>query len=134
MAAHVTLFHALPGDQRATVEAELGRVAHAHPAFELGVTDVIPLGRGAAYRLNSDALGRIHRELVAAFHDRLTPQDRQPFRAHVTVQNKVDTSTARQTVDELRTQFVPATALARGIALWRYAGGPWEPLSTYWFG
>ncbi len=92
-----------------------------------------PLGRGAAYRLESAELAAVHAALRARFAAELTPQDRQPYRPHVTVQNKVDPAVARETVAALRAAFVPAEVRATGLALWRYAGGPWEAVSEHPF-
>jgi 2'-5' RNA ligase len=103
------------------------------PAFDVRVTGVQPLGRGAAYRLESAELAAVHAELRASFADVLTPQDRQPYRPHVTVQNKVDPAVARETVAALRAAFVPGEVRATGLALWRYAGGPWVPVSGHPF-
>ena len=97
------------------------------------VTGVQPLGRGAAYRLESAELAAVHAELRAAFAGVLTPQDRQPYRPHVTVQNKVDPAVARETVAALRAAFEPAEVRATGLGLWRYAGGPWVELSRHLF-
>ena len=129
----MTLFHALPGDLDAgDVAAALDEAAD-RPAFAVRVTGVQPLGRGAAYRLESAELAAVHAQLRARFSDGLTPQDRQPFRPHVTVQNKVDPAVARRTVESLRAAFAPAEVPATGLALWRYAGGPWAPLSEHRF-
>ena len=49
--AHVTLFHAIPAQLREDVEAELGRLAARTVPFPVGVTEVVSLGRGVAYRL-----------------------------------------------------------------------------------
>lgn len=128
--AHVTLFHALPPhlDVAAALDEAAGR-----PAFAVRVTGVQPLGRGAAYTLESAELAAVHGLLRDRFAGGLTPQDAQPYRPHVTVQNKVDPATARATVESLRAAFVPAEVGATGLALWRYAGGPWAPVSEHRF-
>ncbi len=130
--AHVTFFHALPGRHEAQVRADLGEVAD-RPAFVVHVTGVLPLGRGAAYRLAASELAAVHAELRERWLEWLTPQDRQPLRPHVTVQNKVEPALARETVATLRAGFTPWSARATGLALWRYAGGPWEPLARWPF-
>ena len=96
--AHVTLFHAVPGELRPTVENDLR--AAAGPPFDVAVERVAPLGRGAAYALASPELARRHRALQQAWWAHLTAQDRQGFRPHVTVQNKVDAATAKRTVEQ----------------------------------
>ncbi|SHH43328.1 2'-5' RNA ligase [Jatrophihabitans endophyticus] len=124
--AHVTLFHAVPGELRDDVETDLHDVTG--PPFDVAVTGVRSLGRGAAYVLHSDELTRRHATLQRAWWPHLTRQDRQPFRAHVTVQNKVDPATARRTVAELQAAFAPFPVAALGWSLWRYDGGPWTHL------
>ncbi len=131
--AHLTLFHAVPGELRETVLADVEGVTGRDP-FPARVTEVVPLGRGAAYRLDAAPLRDVHRTLQSAWWDHLTAQDRQGFRAHVTVQNKVDADVARRTVQRLREAFVPFDATATGVAVWRYVGGPWQPVVTSPFG
>lgn len=130
--AHVTLFHALPGAMRRDVEVVLDRHRSLAP-FTVAVTEPFPLGRGVAYGLRSGELDELHRELQAQWREALTPQDRQRFRAHVTVQNKVAPELARQTLDRLRAAYAPVAATGLGLELWRYDGGPWTLLTRYDF-
>ena len=127
--AHVTLFHALPGDQLGQVQADLAEVA-ARPAYDVSVTRVRSLGRGVAYDLTADELAADHRELVRRWAPWLTRQDAQPLSAHVTVQNKVSPERARRLLADLAAGFTPYRVTACGFALWRYLGGPWEPLEV----
>jgi 2'-5' RNA ligase len=131
--AHVTLFHALPSYLREDVEAELGRLA-IMPPFPVGIAGVFPLGRGVAYRLTTPEGQLLHRRLQERWRSHLTRQDAQPFRPHVTVQNKVEPEVAKATLDHLRTTFQPETTQAVGLELWRYDGGPWTPLRRWGFG
>jgi 2'-5' RNA ligase len=133
LAAHVTLFHALPGGELATVDADLARAA-ARPAFDVAVTGVRSLGRGVAYTLASAELAELRAGLAEAWAPWLTPQDRQRHAPHVTVQNKVEPAVARALHAELAAAFVPGSVPARGLGLWRYLGGPWEPVAEYAFG
>ncbi|WP_336033855.1 2'-5' RNA ligase family protein [Geodermatophilus sp. FMUSA9-8] len=132
LAAHVTLFHALPGEERPAVEAALDRAAD-RPPFDVAVTGLQLLGRGVAYRLASAELAALHAGLAAEFDPWLTPQDRQRLSPHVTVQNKVEPAVARGLRDRLAASFVPYDVPARGLGLWRYLGGPWEPLGEHPF-
>jgi 2'-5' RNA ligase len=129
--AHVTLFHALPGPAEAAVTDGLAAAASAWPPFEVEVAELMSLGRGMAYRLRSAALLTLHRRLQAGWWDQLGPQDRQGFRPHVTVQNKVSPETARRTLEHLRAEFVPFATTARALRLWRYDGGPWTPRGRF---
>jgi 2'-5' RNA ligase len=130
--AHVTLFHAVPGQLRDTVLGDVRTVCE-RPAFPVRVRSVDSLGRGAAFGLSSPELDDVHRTLQRSWWDSLTPQDRQGFRPHVTVQNKVSPDDARRTVQRLRATFEPYDVTAEGLAVWRYVGGPWEPVQTISF-
>ncbi len=132
LAAHVTLFHALPGGQRPAVDAALARAAE-RPPFDVEVTGLQLLGRGVAYRLHAAELSALHAGLAADFDPWLTRQDRQRLSAHVTVQNKVEPAVARELRDRLAAGFTPHAVPARGLGLWRYLGGPWEPLAEHPF-
>ncbi|HZB50151.1 MAG TPA: 2'-5' RNA ligase family protein, partial [Mycobacteriales bacterium] len=72
--------------------------------------------------------------LAKAFEPYLTAQDRQGWRPHVTVQNKVTPAEARRTLAGLAAGFAPFEAVGTGLALWAYRGGPWAPLSRHLFG
>ena len=129
LAAHVTLFHALPGEHLARVRRDVAQVADT-AAYDVRVTRVRSLGRGVAYDLRSPELDAQHRELARRWEPWLTPQDARPLSAHVTVQNKTTPAAARALLAELSADFVPYAVRARGLALWRYLGGPWEPLGV----
>ena len=130
--AHVTLFHALPGAERSQVHDDLAEVAQ-RPAFPVAVSRVRSLGRGVAYDLRSLELDAARAELVRRWSPWLTPQDARPHAPHVTVQNKVEPAAARALLRELQAGFTPYEVTATGFALWRYLGGPWEPLGDYAF-
>lgn len=131
--AHVTLFHALPGEHLDAVRADLA-AAVDRPAFDVAVTGVRSLGRGVAYVLESGTLAELRAGLASAWSPWLTPQDRQRYSPHVTVQNKVEPAVARALRDRLLAGFVPHDVRARGLGLWRYLGGPWEPVGEHAFG
>ncbi len=128
----MTLFHALPGRELDRVRADVREVA-ARPAYAVDVVRVRSLGRGVAYDLRSAELDAQRAELARRWQDWLTPQDARPSAPHVTVQNKVEPDVARALLRRLSAQFVPHAVGATGLALWRYLGGPWEPLDAYRF-
>lgn len=123
--AHLTLFHAVPGEMQAQVLADIQSAAE-RPPFDVAVCKVVSLGKGAAYSLEATELSELRARLRQGWAAHLTPQDSQGFRPHVTVQNKVDPTTARETVRRLQAAFVPFTARAEAVVVWRYVGGPWE--------
>jgi 2'-5' RNA ligase len=128
--AHLTLFHAVPGELEAQVRTDLSEAA-GHGRVALRLTGVMSLGRGAAYAVDSPDLARRHDELQRAWWPHLTRQDQQRLRAHVTLQNKVDPAVARTTVEALRAGFHPSDVEAPGFDLWRYDGGPWTHLERF---
>lgn len=131
--AHLTLFHALPGDELLAVMETTARAA-ARPPFMVSVEGLMPLGRGVAFRLASPALVGLRADLARRFAPWLTRQDREGFRPHITVQNKVAPHEARATQAELERTFAPFQARAEGVQLWSYEGGPWAPIGALGFG
>jgi 2'-5' RNA ligase len=129
LAAHVTLFHALPGEHEEAVRQDLAEVA-ARPRYPVRVTGLRSLGRGVAYVLASEQLTATRRELAQRWEAWLTQQDRHKHAPHVTVQNKVAPDRARALLSALESGFTPYDVTATGLALWRYLGGPWEPLAV----
>lgn len=132
LAAHVTLFHALPAEHLDAARAGLAAAAD-RPSFDVAVTGVRFLGRGVAYSLGSAEVAALRSGLVGAWQPWLTQQDRQTHAPHVTVQNKVQPAVARALHERLRAEFQPWTTRARGLGLWRYLGGPWEPVDEFPF-
>ena len=129
LAAHLTLFHALPGAMLGQAVDDVLAVTRREP-LKLAVTGLRSLGRGVAYEIASPALLEVHAALRARWLPHLTAQDRAPRRPHVTVQNKVAPQVARETLAGLAAQPLPPAGRGVGIALWRYRGGPWEHVRT----
>lgn len=132
--AHATLFHHLPGDQEPGVIETVASLARTVPAPEVAVTGLRFTGRGVAYVLASEALAGFRARLAESFARHLTAQDRQGWRPHVTVQNKVAPEAARALHAALQDGFAPFRFRAPATRLWRYRGGPWEAVATLPFG
>jgi 2'-5' RNA ligase superfamily len=130
--AHLTMFHALPPSAAGEVRSTLARAAsEIRPrAFIEGLMD---LGGGVAFRVMSDDLDQIRRELSGAFHGLLGAQDSGGWRPHVTIQNKVTANAARALIAELERDFRPRQLAISGLGLHRYLDGPWEKLAIYPF-
>lgn len=126
--AHVSMFHTLPGIER----ERIGKRLRASPIeiFAVRVEAPIPLGRGVAFRLLAPGLLSLRAELARDWAPWLTAQDRQGYRPHVTVQNKVTPEVARHTLARLQDGFTPFRTEGAALRLWRYLGGPWEALDT----
>lgn len=123
--AHITLFHHLPPMAEAEILQRMKMLCRLPPP-PATLVGVLNLGRGVAFRLESPALLAMRQELAEAFAGLLTPQDQQKPRLHITIQNKVDSATARMLFDELTASFHPRAFGITGLTAWRYLGGPWE--------
>jgi len=131
--AHVTLFHALPGEQRPAIGSLLDLVCRRQKPLLVSVTGLRFMGRGVAFTLESPALQALRRELADEWSPWLTPQDSQRFQPHVTIQNKVAPDEARALHRRLSAEFQPFTVRGEGLILWRYLGGPWERIRLFRF-
>jgi len=130
--AHLTLFHHLPPSIERELAARLADAAGAPPP-RATITGLMDLGEGTALRVESADLEAIRSDLADALHGLLTPQDRAPWRPHVTIQNKVTRRAARDVQARLAAMPMPRALAIRALALWRYQGGPWEPLRSWPF-
>lgn len=128
--AHLTLFHALPGERAGRILTDLRTETLRHPAGTATVTGLMNFGQGFAYRLDVPGLAAFHRRLQTLWRPWLTRQDARALRPHVTVQNKVDRDTARATLAAFRARFAPFGGTATGVTLWHYRGGPWEHIAS----
>lgn len=130
--AHLTLFHHLPSTEQ-KVKDDLQRWAQQTKAFELAIAAVVSIGKGVAYKTESTTLMQLHKKMQKEWRPWLTPQDGQKLWPHVTVQNKVSPTVARETLQLLQKDFQPFNAQATGFNLWHYEGGPWRFAGEYRF-
>ncbi len=130
--AHLTLFHHLAPALEGELRTRLAALARG-PRPMAYLSGIMDLGRGTAFRVQSEALEALRAELAEIFRGMLTPQDQAPWRPHVTVQNKVERRDAAALQQELRATTLPRALNIHGLASWRHLGGPWEPLRTYPF-
>jgi 2'-5' RNA ligase len=132
--AHLTLFHASPGEHEAFIAEALKAACRDRGPMRLSVRGPWFMGRGVAYRLASPELERLRSDLANAFGAWLTPQDRAPFRPHITIQNKAEPADARLLLERLQLEFEPFEVVAEGLLVWRYLAGPWEAVTRLDFG
>lgn len=130
--AHLTMFHALPPSAEGELRALLGSLA-ARPKLKATLSGPYSLGRGVAFRIRSPELEELRQDIAEHFHGSLTAQDSQGWRPHITIQNKVEPSTARATLAEVSDGFEPRSMPITGLGLHRYDGGPWEFVRRYPF-
>ena len=132
LAAHLTLFHALPPSVESELRRRLAEAAD-RPQPRATLSEVRSLGSGVAYAVHSSELAEIRAEFADAFQGCLTAQDAHGWRPHVTIQNKVSASVARALLEEKQRHFEQRPLGLAGLALHRYRGGPWELVQRWKF-
>lgn len=131
--AHLTLFHHLPPSIGDELKSRLKAETRGAQTPRARLSRVMSLGQGVAFGVESPELTEIRERLADAFTGLLMPQDRQPWRPHITIQNKVASSEAKALLDALSADFEPQPLKIAGLASWYYRGGPWEALSAHTF-
>ncbi len=131
--AHITLFHHLPPSHLPEIKSRLATLASQCPPPVAHLSQVMLLGRGVAYRIDSPELLAIRDELAADFEGLLIPQDQARPRLHVTVQNKVEPPVAKALHAQLAAGFVAWPLAISGLAAHYYRGGPWENIARWSF-
>ena len=130
--AHLTMFYAMPPSAEGEVRATLSRLASESPP-RASIEGLMDLGGGVAFRVASEDLDRLRRELAQSFQGLLSAQDSGGWRPHITIQNKVAPKFARALKAQLERDFRPRSLAISGLGLHRYLGGPWENLASYAF-
>ena len=131
--AHVMLFHRIAAEHGDELVVDLERTLGGVAPFAVAVTGVRSMGTGVAYELASERLSALRARLARLWGAWLVPQDRERYRPHVVVQNKVEARTARETLALVAASFAPFEVTATGIGLWRYRNGPWEAARAFAF-
>jgi len=126
LAAHLTMFHAIPAMLEEELKQRLAGIASGSPPPAATLAGLIDLGGGVAFRIVSEQLEWMRDELREAFRGSLTQQDSHGWRPHVTIQNKVAPKVARALLAELERGFEPRPLAVAGLAYHYYEGGPWR--------
>lgn len=132
LAAHLTLFHQLPGAEP-RIKKDIDLLIKHQEQIALNVTGVTFLGGGVAYKIESTELQQLHKDLQKNWAMWLFPQDNQKLWPHITVQNKVPAPIAKELYNKLVENFSPFKAWGKGLCLWEYCGGPWKHIETLYF-
>jgi hypothetical protein len=130
--AHITLFHHLPPARLPELTRLIADIVK-DPAPAASISDVLFMGRGNGFRVDSPGLLAVRARLAEWFSVDLTPQDRQLPRLHITVQNKVAPDVAKALHRDLMARFRPQPLIISGLAIWAYRGGPWDLVRRYAF-
>lgn len=131
--AHLTLFHHLPGEYMEELRGDLREVTKNLSPVRLAFSSWRSLGRGVAMNVESSDLVALRNEIARRWIKHLTPQDKQPFHPHITVQNKVDPEAAKSLLATLSKQPLPSTGSATGLRLSMYLNGPWKTVDKFAF-
>lgn len=131
--AHLTLFHALPPSCESELRSLLADLGKEFAPVPARLTGVISLGRGTALGVDSPDLLRLRDIIANRFAGNLTAQDSHRPRLHITVQNKVTATEARDLQAELAAKVMPRSFEFPGLALHFYDGGPWQAAGNWRF-
>lgn len=127
--AHLTLFHQLPPEP-----STYTYLSGLEPTvFKVDVIGLLHLGAGVAYAVESPKLISLRKSLMLHFADVLIPQDKQGFRPHITIQNKVTPEGSKNLLADLVKTFEPFDAEVSGLDVWTYLDGPWRHEAYYPF-
>ena len=131
LAAHLTLFHALPDERY--IDDDIMALSEKLKVFDVKAREIVSIGNGTAIKIDAPILISIHRRFQERWHQVLSGQDKQNLWPHITIQNKVSADEAKKLKERLAETFKPLVFKAIGLKLWRYLGGPWEPVKAYKF-
>ena len=131
--AHLTMFHAIPPSCEMEASGLLARLARDLRAPEARLSEMMFMGRGVGYKVESAELVAIRRDIADHFHGSLSAQDQQGWRPHITIQNKVKPADAKALFAEKSAAFDPRPLEIRGLSLYRYMDGPWDEIGTWVF-
>jgi len=131
LAAHLTLFHALPDEKY--IFDDIVALCKKIEVFDIKARDIASLGNGTAIKIDAPMLVAVHRKLQERWLPVLSNQDKQQLWPHITIQNKVSATEAKKLKEALTAKFKPFVFKATGLKLWRYLGGPWEAVKSFSF-
>lgn len=120
--AHLTLFHRLSPSQI----SRLGSFEAPSEPLAVRFDSIMSLGSGVAVHVQSAELTMLRSGLRTALEGEFTRQDNQPWKSHVTIQNKVAGEIARELKRSLATGFSGRDGAITGLLVWEYLGGPWR--------
>lgn len=131
--AHLTLFHALPGEEEITIQRTLNHYCRQIPYLPLQFSHLRHLGRGVAIAVECSDLVALQAKLATLWHPWLSKQDHQRFKPHITIQNKVSPEASRHLYHHLAKTWQPLSGVGEGLLLWHYQGGPWTLSMAFQF-
>jgi hypothetical protein len=131
--AHVTLFHALPPSVHDELVRLLAELAGSTVPPEARISGLMKLGKGTALAIDSPGMIALHAIIQDRMQGLISPQDAQPLRLHITIQNKVTPQEARALQAQLGPALEKRAFRFRGFELFAYEEGLWRPLRRFAF-
>ncbi|KAL8919747.1 MAG: hypothetical protein Q9208_006613 [Pyrenodesmia sp. 3 TL-2023] len=133
LSAHIALFRALPGSELARIESAIQDLTHHQRPFPISTGKPFLLSHGVGLEVHVAPAQDIFGTLKAQWQGFLSKQD-QSFRAHYTIQNKVeDKEEVQKTLQEVQRNFAGSTGTVTGLSLYLYARGYWKLKQVYAF-
>lgn len=131
--AHCSMFRQLPPSAAEEVRHRLSAAVRTWRAPRAVITGPILLDQGVALRIDSPEMEDLRAQLAEDFTGLLPMADRDGWRPHVTIQNKVPPCEARALYHALERDLAPRAVRIAGLAAWRWRGGPWDSFSRHMF-
>ncbi|KAJ9602435.1 hypothetical protein H2200_012977 [Cladophialophora chaetospira] len=134
--AHIALFRALPGSQLPRITQDVTSLAASQSPFSINANEAFRMRQGVGIQVvdQSGQAKSIFEKLKQQWKPFLSQQDHS-FRAHYTVQNKVENDeTVNRTLKELEEQFQGSRGQVLGLTLYKYDRGHWKKEQDYSFG
>lgn len=132
LSAHVALFRALPGSQLTVIEADISAAVKKRQSFPIATGKPYLLSHGVAIEAKVPLAREIYNGLKENWGGFLSKQDKS-FKAHYTIQNKVEAGVPQRTLDELQTNFEGSQGQVDGLSLYRYDRGYWRHTKDFMF-
>lgn len=131
LSAHIALFRALPGSELPKIQTSIQDLVLQYHPFAITTGKPFLLSHGVGLEADVKPAGEIFRRLKGQWSSFLSKQD-QSFRAHYTIQNKVDDKdVVEKTLEEVRGSFAGSTGMVTGLGLYLYDRGYWRLKHIY---
>ena len=131
--AHVALFRALPGSQLSAIDSDMEEIGQSLKPFRIRTTKAFALGHGVAMHVHAPEVTELFNRLKHRWEGLLSKQD-QSFKAHYTLQNKVEKAVAEKILQEVRETFRGSEGIVTGLSCFKYDKSFWEHEKDYTFG
>ena len=129
--AHITLIHCLPNIE--IVFKRINEICEKTKSFSAEVNDIFNINNFNAYKIESNDIQVLHKNLQTHFKKFLSQKDLKPIKPHITIQNKVTDYKSKKTYENLKGNFIPFEATILGISCWYFTKNNWEKKEDYLF-